>query len=555
MNRLTKIACVIPLALLVAPPVWALAPDYTLSSGFSADSGTLTLTAQAPTGHHFNLDAPAQASASSGDSAQKPTLKTPQQVRFVFNAPAPGTYTTQLYLCDDALTYCEKKVEQIRFSASATSASAGKPGSVQPGPASPEKGVIEEAFRRAQKERRPLMVDFYGIWCPPCNMLNEKVFSQPAFKRRIRDFIEVKIDVDTPQAWSYTARYKISGYPTVLFLTPDAEEISRILGYRPLAQFLKSMKAAYALRDGQALAALQGQAEKGDRAAMDHLGLIELGRENFAEAVRYLQATTRCREKLWDARIALAEERANDGDSAAKQQLTEARRQAIEEFPDSPDSIERRTDLAESLDKKEEARPVYLDALATAKKLVKKPPESLVEYDSSVADIWEQIAETESALGDAKGEKLAYQTAAAEFKKELVTANDRGVNLELAYSLWKSGNDAAAREIYGRLQKAYPDDFTFYNNQARMELALDKLDAAEPLARRAVSLSYGSNHLEASLVLAKILKAQKKIDQARAVIDQAMTSPSASTAVPENKNVRYYRSLQRLSDYKKKELS
>ena len=34
----------------------------------------------------------------------------------------------------------------------------------------------EEALRLAQKEKRPLLIDFFGIWCPPCNELDQEVF-------------------------------------------------------------------------------------------------------------------------------------------------------------------------------------------------------------------------------------------------------------------------------------------------------------------------------------------------------------------------------------------
>jgi tetratricopeptide (TPR) repeat protein len=517
----------------------------------------MTLTAQAPDGHHFNLNAPASATAPDG-AVQKPTSKNAQRVTFDFKSAQPGLYMTQLYLCDDALTSCEKVLEKIQWGAPQSKASNS--------PVAPRNGfssAVDTALKQARREHKLVMIDFFGVWCPPCNLLDEKVFSNPNFAKAAQDTIRLKLDVDKPENWAYLSRYKVTGYPTVLFLTPEGSEISRVLGYRPLPQFLKIISDASHFKTSSSLLELKEKANRGERDALDRLGLIELGGGDYVSAVSHLTGTRQQREKLWDARISLDAQRLKEGGMAAGTRLMTDRKQAIAEFPNSPDSIDRRAELAAQLEesgKKEEAKTVYLNAIQAAQEIITKTPSVTASYDSSVADLRASIAENYEAIGDTASALKTWGLAAVDFRKELVSPNDRGVNLELAYCLWKSGDEASAQEIYTRMEKAYPRDFTFFNNHARMKLALKKPLEAEPLAARAVSLSYGSNRLEASLVLAKALKDQNKIKEARTVIDQA-TAPSAqvealthSKLINEDQNVRYFRILKKLQDYKAKEL-
>ena len=40
---------------------------------------------------------------------------------------------------------------------------------------------ISRAFVSAKKTGKPLLISFFGIWCPPCNELDETVFESLTF--------------------------------------------------------------------------------------------------------------------------------------------------------------------------------------------------------------------------------------------------------------------------------------------------------------------------------------------------------------------------------------
>jgi tetratricopeptide (TPR) repeat protein len=556
------------------------APDYTVSDISVQDSPArhkkapgLTLRAEAPSGHHFNLKAPMSAQGPDGERAAKPVKPSPRKIDFHFPKVSDGSYTVSIFVCDDALTFCERKIETLAIHGGVPAARSGSAASASTPSTAPGKIAIEklfshgfavnrpdEVFKAARSQGKPIVIDFYGVWCPPCNLLDEKVFSSADFSQATLGFERLKLDVDTDVSWPYTSRYKVAGYPTVIFLTPEGDEISRIVGYRPAAEFVKAAQDAYAQR-GQSLVALEAKAKDGDRGALDRLGILHLERAEYADAIHDLTDTKELRERLWDAKIGLAAAEAkgeakNDNPASEQtlaQALQGALRGAIQEFPDTPDSVSRRLDLAEQLEKAKDtdgSKKLYREAITTAERIAIDKPELTARYDSSPGDLWVQSAEAHEALGEKDAATAAYRRASSEYRKHVSSPSDRGGNLELAYTLWKSGDVAGAEAIYGQLQQAYPDDFTFYMDQGSMNFKLGRYDKARPLAEKAVELSFGSNHLDSALLLAKIQLAQKHADLARRTIQSALSfEPPAH--VPNDSSVRYYRSVQRIEAFRK----
>lgn len=99
-----------------------------------------------------------------------------------------------------------------------------------------------EVTANAQESGRPILALFTGSdWCPPCKQLEANVLSKDAFKQWARDNVEL-LYIDFPQGKPQSeeqksanralqARYEISGYPTVVFMTAEGEVISSQSGY------------------------------------------------------------------------------------------------------------------------------------------------------------------------------------------------------------------------------------------------------------------------------------------------------------------------------------
>jgi thioredoxin-related protein len=102
---------------------------------------------------------------------------------------------------------------------------------------------LSAAQAEAQRQNKPLLVNFTGSdWCGWCIKLRQEVFSQPefdSFAAKNLVLVEVDFPKNTPQSdaikkanAALASRFHVSGFPTVVILTPQGQEIART-GYQP----------------------------------------------------------------------------------------------------------------------------------------------------------------------------------------------------------------------------------------------------------------------------------------------------------------------------------
>ncbi|MBI3558299.1 MAG: thioredoxin family protein [Deltaproteobacteria bacterium] len=538
----------------------AQAPDFTVTTEMSA--GHIQVVATPPPGHHINVKAPMELEDLTRKKHIPASATNEKRTTFKLSGLEPRELTVRLFLCDDANKYCERHEVHLKWDgkAAAPEASAapapnktphaqnaGAPGPAKPGKS--ENGFTfndpKAALAQAAANNQPLLIDFFGIWCPPCNMLDEEVFSKPAFKKAAANFVKLKLDADAPVSWELKAKYRVSGYPTVILATSDGEEISRVVGYRPLPEFLASVSDAWQQRS-QTYVQLREKADAGDAKASAKVGLIHLQRMEYELAQKYLEKSADHREQLYDARIGVLEA------GLDKEKLTQVLIEAVREFPDTVESIDRRMKLADLYEaaREIEKQKVQLGAVILTANLLALEPEKLVGHDALPADLLSVAAGATEKFGTPEQARMAWKRSAAEYRAQLArqgkakAATERGYNIELAYCLWKSGDVAAAETLYQRLELKYPREFTFYYGHARMNLELKKLVPARELAARAFEYSYGDNRLRAGQLLAQAYVAEGNKKEGLEVVRKTL----ASTTLPEDKGIRTHRYVQKLKD-------
>lgn len=87
----------------------------------------------------------------------------------------------------------------------------------------------EEGMLAAGAMKKPVFLDFYADWCPPCIAMEEGTYPDPRVVSELRDFIAIK--VDTQKRIDIESKYGIAYYPTVVFLDSKGKEVSRHVGY------------------------------------------------------------------------------------------------------------------------------------------------------------------------------------------------------------------------------------------------------------------------------------------------------------------------------------
>ncbi len=117
--------------------------------------------------------------------------------------------------------------------AAPASSKAAAPEHVEPGIAwrqAANDGEVDAAFATARNENKPVFVYWGAKWCPPCNQVKVTLFNRQDFIERSRAFVPVYVDGDSPGAQKIGARFKVSGYPTMVLFTPQGQEVTRLPG-------------------------------------------------------------------------------------------------------------------------------------------------------------------------------------------------------------------------------------------------------------------------------------------------------------------------------------
>ncbi len=95
---------------------------------------------------------------------------------------------------------------------------------------------LSAAFKQAQDENKPVLVDVWAIWCVPCAEMDKTTYRDSRVLEAVKGFVPVKVDADVQKI--FIERYRIDAYPTVLVLDAKGNEITRRMGLVTTAQML-----------------------------------------------------------------------------------------------------------------------------------------------------------------------------------------------------------------------------------------------------------------------------------------------------------------------------
>jgi len=100
----------------------------------------------------------------------------------------------------------------------------------------------EEGMDNASESERPAMVYFHTEWCTYCEKMENDTFSKERIVLKSERFTAIQVDGDERQ--DLVEKYDISGFPTVVFVDPEENELHRAVGYRDANEFHADMNTA-----------------------------------------------------------------------------------------------------------------------------------------------------------------------------------------------------------------------------------------------------------------------------------------------------------------------
>jgi thiol:disulfide interchange protein len=96
-------------------------------------------------------------------------------------------------------------------------------GSVQQKLAEGWSGTLADGLTRAEREQKPVLIDFWATWCKNCLTMDKTTFENAEVKTAIDGYVKIKVQAEDPDAEpakSLLSRFDSVGLPTYVILKP-----------------------------------------------------------------------------------------------------------------------------------------------------------------------------------------------------------------------------------------------------------------------------------------------------------------------------------------------
>lgn len=156
-------------------------------------------------------------------------------------------------------------------------------------------GTFEEAKEKAKEENKFIFIDVFTTWCGPCKKLSKTTFKDAevgAFHNK--RFVNVKIDAEKGEGPEIASKFKVSAYPTMIYLDNNGQLVESIRGFQSAEGLLKKSKELFV--NEEKLQEMTAEFEGGKRDADFIAELLELqslvGKVNPEVESAYLSSLT-----------------------------------------------------------------------------------------------------------------------------------------------------------------------------------------------------------------------------------------------------------------------
>lgn len=525
--------------LLVLMPILPVHAGPRSQGAFSFESQETQVMVKLKEGFHFNAKAPNTLQL--GSQNLKASTLEARQLVFSGLPKEWREARAMVYICDDAVTFCEAQSFDLRHPALAevgSAKSAESRGANSPSAQTVHgKGEINafgfiendfpQAIERAKSEKKLILIEFSAPWCPGCVRLENEIFPTEAFQNFSKNFVKLKIDTDRFENLVLSEKFKIVGIPSLVVINADQDEVGRVLGFQSLKileKFFSGLKAEPAsLKD------LVERAKKKNPRVLLNLGQRLAAAGRYEESLRYLSQIKPPPKELLGVKVEAAGQD-HEKSQAAKKKYLKVLREAIEAEPESFRSLVWRTELVQLSKDAEEKLDMKKDGLSIADDLLKDRealfeavlPDEISEFagiEPFMVAI--QRAELIEASGAPKTEIIAGWKKAAQVARELkISVEKTGPSMRRLVVLMQAGLYEEADTLSAALLKTNPQSSELQRRRVKVLVEKKKYPEAVELAQEALKQSYGRNEYMVVESLAKAYLGAGRTGEAKELLER-----------------------------------
>ena len=97
---------------------------------------------------------------------------------------------------------------------------------------------VDDALGRARAENRLVMVNVYADWCGWCRKLDSETLADRRVAEALKEVISIKVNAEEGGE-AVSERYRVRGFPTLLFLSGSGEIVRKVEGYVDADEMLR----------------------------------------------------------------------------------------------------------------------------------------------------------------------------------------------------------------------------------------------------------------------------------------------------------------------------
>ncbi len=493
--------------------------------------------------HHFSLEAPQKCQGSA------PLEATARVIKCQFTNA--GAASAVLNICDDKKTFCKP----VNVSLLVQEKAAREPvrlvqnqflnkdvkRSLVPGFvfASPE-----EARREALNKGQPVLIMISTDWCPLCNEAKEYLLTSSLFQELTRNWYKIYVDGDSLGAADWDKVVPFSYYPSFILLNARMEEIARFNGELRQSVFktwaeenLSLMKDPISVLRERVLARRETRFKqkiqdwwnsvRGPAKRYDKLRLLRYALDRDERGV--VRSILASQEELdaADVKPQILRFRISELEQVEDRNVTAIaglQKELLAATLAADDWAEALSSLCDT-----DLRACKFEAVNLPRRiefLERRSNLTPAERASMMGEEFYYLAQAFEKLKDKSKQKEyaqkcvgAYQALKAQSGLKLPRSAQQG----LVPCLEQAERYQEAQELLKTLVQTYPYEPTFMIRLARLYRKQKKLDLALEWINKAETVAYGYNWFSLVLIKTDILLDLKKKDEARAVVQAALT--------------------------------